>query len=143
MDYQKTSISDCSGSDLKLTKIRSRATSKLNSPNCINATENVEEAINNFSVILPNLIVENTENGISEALILSRTPSLNRKAHSSPIHEQRRHSDDGYSYATGLDCNVRSSHSAHHVGRNALCVKLHIYKSSSHAINRCEMHLLL
>lgn len=119
MDYQKTSleISEHSGNN-ELLKTNHNKSSKKKSPSCrsLNATESVEEAINNFSVILPNLIIENTENGLSETIILSRTPSLNRKAHSSPIHEQRRHSDDGTNASDATNFNSRNSYSAHYVG---------------------------
>lgn len=81
----------------------------------------VEEVINNISVILPNLIEESlsdkTESGCGIIVAplhqqrLARTPDYSRKAHSSPVHETRRHSsEDGNQYNRPVSCYTTTTH---------------------------------
>lgn len=109
MYYQPTKIeiSECSDEN---PVIKQKKIFKPQRGTPINCIENVEEVINNLSVILPNLIVDPE----AEYLTLSRTPSFQRKAHSSPVREtHRRHSGDANTGDSSLN---RSSRSASHVG---------------------------
>lgn len=74
-------------------------------------TAKVEEVINNFSVLLPNLIEERDEDGALVPSRLVKTPDYPRKAHSSPVHEVRRHSSEDTS-----DIKRPQSYNPTHVG---------------------------